>query len=279
MDMDNNIDNNIDNDLYLDELNTNGFCKINNIFTENEIMLMTKIYSTSWNTIKQHWPTTWYHRKYLPMNNKYDNYIGTDLYNHTKIAYPVIENDNTTNNNMLINMGNGRYDFTYNLDIITKNIDIPQIITYIIQKTFKSNDYTYYYGGLPIDLDTNINLLNNEIRNGRWHRDCYSLFNIESIDLELPAFYYTILIPLCNNIETTEFIPGSHKTLLIDIDYSTSYIPVLNKGDICIFHGYTLHRGIYNNTIKNGKRDMLYIVCKKTWYNDEPPENYIETII
>ena len=53
-------------------------------------------------------------------------------------------------------------------------------------------------------------------------------------------------------------------------------IPVLKPGDICIFHGYLIHRSL-PSACKN--RKMLYIVCKKSWYNDEPEIAYNETLI
>jgi hypothetical protein len=52
------------------------------------------------------------------------------------------------------------------------------------------------------------------IRNGTWHRDAYSLFDDETLDLKLPTFYLTVLIPLVDVLpgdSTTEFIVGSHK--------------------------------------------------------------------
>jgi hypothetical protein len=52
------------------------------------------------------------------------------------------------------------------------------------------------------------------LRDGTWHRDAYSLFDDESLDLKLPTFYLTVLIPLVDVLpgdSTTEFIVGSHK--------------------------------------------------------------------
>ena len=108
----------------------------------------------------------------------------------------------------------------------------------------------------------------------------------------MPPFYYTILIPLQDtdaNNGGTEFILASHKINLsnmninsnkkllywIDNEKPDRYAPTLNVGDICIFSGYTIHRGLYNQLSNN--RNMLYIVFKKNWYNDEPTENYNET--
>lgn len=49
---------------------------------------------------------------------------------------------------------------------------------------------------------------------GHWHRDIYSLFDDEQIDISLPDWYFTLLIPLVpvNAVNgATEFILKSHK--------------------------------------------------------------------
>lgn len=269
-------------DNYLEELQIAGVSKISNVFTKDTIELLRTRYLESWKSIKLNWPTTWYKRQYLDMNRKYDNYIGTDLYNGRKIAY--------YRDTMIIDMGLNRYDFTFGLDSI--NLQLPDILTKIIDKLLGS-DYDYYLGGLPIESQTEFN---GKPNNGYWHRDAYSLFNDETIDLSLPPFYYTILIPF-DNINScnggTEFISGSHKinlsalnitnteqfNLWIDqLDRSQFITPELNIGDIVIFNGYTIHRGLFNKFI-HSRRDMLYIVVKKTWYNDEPSANYLDTVI
>lgn len=274
---------------FVSELEQNGFLHLDNVFKKDQIDIMNDIYNQSWNEIKTHFPETWFSRKYKPNCAKYDNFIGTDLYNNKTIAY--------YKNTMILDMQKNRYDFTYNLDTLKDMIYLPNIIENIMKKLLVC-EYDYYYGGLPIEQinqddtqDTNIGDLNAGDLNGFWHRDSYSLFNKEHIDLELPPFYYTILIPLqytdANN-GGTEFILGSHKINLSDknIDSNKKLLywidnekpfrcaPTLNIGDICIFNGYTIHRGLYNQL--TNKRNMLYIVFKKNWYSDEPSENYIE---
>ena len=88
------------------------------------------------------------------------------------------------------------------------------------------------------------------------------MWSHQSIDLTLPTFYLTVLIPLADvrpGDSTTEFIVGSHKVNLVasGIDNKERLIEwaeacrsqgkvhsvALKAGSICVFHGLTVHRG------------------------------------
>ena len=119
----------------------------------------------------------------------------------------------------------------------------------------------------------------------------------------------------------TEFIPGSHRFNLVQNGITNS--EALNvwcskqqtikinckPGDVCIFHGYTIHRGVELNSENNEineindnnenneineineindnkidgmineyfSADLLYAVYKKNWYNDEPEDNFVSS--
>jgi hypothetical protein len=276
---------------YIKELQQNGVIHIKNAYTMEQMTIMKDIYIKTWNEIKCDFPTDWITRTYKQNCKKYDDFMGMDLYNNKKFAY--------YKNTEILDMDKNRYDFVYNLDSIKLQIELPKIIVDIMDSILGC-EYDYYYGGLPIEqvnqyeysVDSISADSNNKEFNGFWHRDAYSLYNNEAIDLGLPPFYYTMLIPLQytdKNNGGTEFILGSHNILLSEmkidnykklntwidnIDNKQRFTPTLDIGDICIFHGYTIHRGLFNNISKN--RDMLYIVCKKNWYNDEPISNYNE---
>ena len=85
-------------------------------------------------------------------------------------------------------MSNSRYDFTYGLeDVKIQSSDV----NYIIKKMLK-NEYNSYLGGLPMVDNPNQSHKSNlplQNRNGKWHRDAYSLFDNETLDLTLPPFY------------------------------------------------------------------------------------------
>jgi hypothetical protein len=88
----------------------------------------------------------------------------------------------------------------------------------------------------------------------------------------------------------TEFIPGSHRVNLAQQGITNADAlsiwcgkqPTIKlnckPGDVCIFHGYTIHRGIESNFADgdtNEQSSLLYAVYKKNWYNDEPEDNYL----
>jgi hypothetical protein len=292
---------NSEKDNIISELEEKGVVHLKNVFNKDQMDIIKNIYTQSWNEIKNNFPKDWITRKYKANCHKYDDFIGLDLYNNKKFTY--------YKNTEMLDMGKNRYDFIYNLDSINKTMVLPEIITNIMDKLLQC-EYDIQWGGLPVESIHNITNItdtpghNGRDSNGHWHRDAYSLFNNETIDLSLPPFYFTMLIPLQYTDETcggTEFIVESHKINLtnknitntekllewIQNDTPERYIPKLNIGDICIFYGYTIHRGLCINDIdseiiqrsdlkKDLKRDMLYIVCKKNWYNDEPTENYNE---
>jgi len=271
-------------DRIISNLIQNGVIKLSNIFNPQQITILSSIYTQSWNEIKTQWPSKWYTIQFNDNSkHKYDYFMGVKLYDGKQQSF---YKDST-----ILDMGLNRYDFTHNLDTIKQYLPLPTILTDIMNLLL-GPEWEYYYGGLPVLPDT----LDNPKQHGFWHRDAYSLFNDELLDISLPPFYYTILIPLQpldeKNGGGTEFILGSHKqTFTTDdipitneqelINYLAEltiqhpyklYCPSLNIGDIVIFSGYTIHRGLCSNN--NTRRDMLYIVCKKTWYNDEPTSNY-----
>jgi hypothetical protein len=270
-------------DGILSTLHQNGVIKLSNIFTQNQITNLSSIYTQSWEEITIHWPNKWYNIQFHDTSTlKYDYFMGVKLYEGKKQAF--------YKETPILNMGLNRFDFTYNLDTIKLQCTLPTILTNIMNHML-GPEWEYYYGGLPVLPDT----LDTQKQHGFWHRDAYSLFNDEMLDISLPPFYYTILIPLQPLDEKTgggtEFILGSHKQTITDKSITNEYelqtylaeltiqhpdksfSPNLNPGDVIIFSGYTIHRGLLSNYY-NTRRDMLYIVCKRKWYNDEPTSNY-----
>jgi hypothetical protein len=267
------------------DIEMDGVVKISNVFNKNDIDIFKNIYYESWNEIKSY-PLEWHTLIYKENSKKYDNFIGLDLYANKKYS--------TYKNTIILDMSKNRFDFTYNLNTLKNKIVLPPIITNTLQKLLHC-EYDYYYGGLPMEpiMNSKVNTNIFDDNNGLWHRDAYSLFDDEALDLSLPPFYYTILIPLDNIDEYsggTQFILDSHKINLSKMNITNNdklnkwinenkhkiYTPKLKVGDICLFHGYTIHRGLFNYS--SNTRNLIYIVIKKNWYNDEPTENYINII-
>lgn len=133
-----------------------------------------------------------------------------------------------------------------------------------------------------------------------------SLFDDEALDMTLPPFYLTVLAPLEDvqvGDSTTEFICGSHRVNLVasGIDSKEKLAlwaeeqrekglvraVALKAGSLCVFNGSIVHRGAAATSLSiprggpercedrgQSMRPMIYAVCKKNWYNDEPSENY-----
>jgi hypothetical protein len=271
------------------KLEEDGFTILKNIFNNQQIEQLASQYNNCWNKIITNWHLIqWNDIKISIENQPNTGYIGKELYNGSKIAVINIkDNEKTEKNTTIIDMGNGRYDFTYGLtDIFVKcNLNKQFHIINDIIKSMLEYDYEFYIGGLPIYNEIYDNMLKKKYVDGKWHRDAYSFFDDEEIDMKLKPFYYTVLIPLFDIIEesarSTEFILGSHKLNLQSLGISNrntlntwcntnpcKYKLQCNKGDVCIFHGYLIHRGTGTGTdIDNG---IIYIVFKKKWYNDEP---------
>jgi hypothetical protein len=128
---------------------------------------------------------------------------------------------------------------------------------------------------------------------GLWHRDAYSLFGDEALELQLPPFYCTAIIPLESlrlGEGATEFVIGSHRVNLSAAGLTTGervaewaaqqprMEAVCEAGDACLFSGYVLHRGAPITAPKEGRnsRDVLYMTFRKAWLNSEPVDDYLD---
>lgn len=187
--------------------------------------------------------------------------------------YEIEDEDDDDEEYEVIEISPGRYDYVYGMNdderypIFNSNeYCCPSILSELMD-TLLVADYKSYSGCLPSDGKSN---------DGPWHRDTYILFDDESIDIKLPPYYYTVLIPLVPiGVENgaTEFMPGSHKMTCKDsmaIDDSNdsnrfqASIKESDLGSIIVFDGRICHRGLRNLTDQN--RTVLYMVWTKKWY-------------
>lgn len=271
--------------IFINELETNGLTTIPNAISVLELDRLRDIYDSNWNEIKEQLECLdW---KLIRFNSRVQTktgFVGKNIYDGKLVAsYP------RNGDSQIINMGNSRYDFTYGFT----NIKLNSPIVNTIMENLLCCEFSSYIGALPILAQTRLkdtDIVNNKLigSQGVWHRDAYSLFDDETIDLMLKPFYYTVLIPLDDidlHNRTTEFILGSHHVNLnakgihnikdLEKYYENGiarYKLKCKAGDVCIFHGYLIHRGL-DTCIDNVR--ICYAVFKKNWYNDEPEENYI----
>ena len=69
------------------KLENDGVIYVKNVFTIEQIMQMNTIYTNSWTEIKNNLSKIWHTRQYKEDCRKYDNFIGSDLYNGKTETY------------------------------------------------------------------------------------------------------------------------------------------------------------------------------------------------
>jgi hypothetical protein len=268
------------------ELENKGVITISNAIDLSELNRLRAIYDFNWNEIKNQLDTLhWKRVKFYPNVQVKTGFFSKAIYDNKLVA--SYHDRDGYGDSQIINMGNNRYDFMYGFEKLHLKSDIVDSL----MQSLLHCEYDSYIGALPVLEQTTAN--NGSIdfvgSKGIWHRDAYSLFDDETIDLMLKPFYYTVLIPLDDmdaHGRTTEFILGSHRINLFangicnnadlekwcNNDDIARYKLDCKAGDVCIFHGYLIHRGL--DSRMEGIR-VCYAVYKKNWYNDEPEENYI----
>lgn len=250
----------------MEEIEEKGVTILSNVYTTNQLLNFHEQYNREWGDIyvnleKAVWKKINYKHQDTPTF-----FLDKALYQGKEIA--------TFGENIVYKLGKGRCNFDCKLDL-------DQFLTPEIQAIidhFLKRNYTTIIGGMPLSPGA---------EDGGWHRDIGSLYEDESVDLAVPPFYMTMIIPLTNvNIGQgcTEFVLGSHlfnfnengiKTKQ-QLDEWITEQPRLQAemcaGDVCIFSGLTLHRGTFNGSDK--QRDAIFIVFRKNWYSDDNPSDY-----
>ena len=144
---------------------------------------------------------------------------------------------------------------------------IAEPVVSLIAQLSPRIDFRYYWGAIPSLGGSGPTPI---------HRDVYSIVNtiagnnLDALDISLPPYYFTVLIPLVDINEhngPTRFIKGSHKHPVVNENAAQLYAPLLSPGDIVIFDGRTLHQGSANNT--RNERMVAYITFAANWYHDQ----------
>jgi hypothetical protein len=198
-------------------------------------------------------PNVFSHETILELKNKHQKYWMAFKKSH------VVNNNGVGffKGHTVLFLEDGRYDLDLNFGIFrsSKLMD-NMILKSIIDKTIISN-YICYAGSIPSMPNS---------QNGSWHRDVYPLFDDEKLEISLPIFYITVLIPLVdiNKLNgATEFIAGSHKKTGKS---GKRIIAEAKVGSAIVCNGMVYHRGRANKS--DMERHMLYVVYCKRWYKD-----------
>lgn len=163
----------------------------------------------------------------------------------------------------VLDVGKGRLDFTYLMDtgiFGDPNFHAPPAIAELARRLLRT-DYAHYVGAVPSREKSDV---------GFWHRDTYSFFDDESIDMSVPPFYLTVLVPLneiTEELGPTQLRLGSHRCTLEEAEKCPLAVACpMQPGDALVFDGRCVHRGLANGSSE--LRRMLYVVWHKKWYND-----------
>jgi len=242
-----------DAEQYLQELLSEGAVVIPNVFTLQQIQEFSQHHHAifadvlSQMSLKDGMPATYEHR-----------FRGEQT--ATRVESWTLEDGSEA-----LRLGRGRYDYTYGMDsgcFSESSFQSPAILAEVIGMALGS-DYTHYAGALPSESRCSV---------GFWHRDTLPLFQDEKIDILLPPFYYTVLIPLVPmtlDNGATEIILGSHRKSDDELEMAddrSHFKAVCEPGSVVVFDGRCCHRGMPN--ISGSDRSALYMVWHKAWYND-----------
>lgn len=102
-----------------------------------------------------------------------------------------------------------------------------------------------------------------------WHRDIAAGLFGESLDIALPDYLFTAIMPLeiVTREQGSELVLRSHKIVTADLDPQKDVERVAafgDPGDVVLFNGKVIHRGLPNPT--NATRSLLYMVYAAEWF-------------
>lgn len=158
----------------------------------------------------------------------------------------------------IIDMGRGRYDvYGRLLDPVRDVVREPPPLLAAIAEVLLQYGFSALgtLGALPTLLPERGS--QDGDRGGIWHRDAYSMWDQEAVDLQLPWFYMTCILPLHDLAPGeggTEFVLGSHRMNLSELGLTTAaeieewaarqprMEAAIKAGSLCVFHGAFLSR-------------------------------------
>ena len=90
----------------------------------------------------------------------------------------------------------------------------------------------------------------------------------EALDLALPDFYFTMLVPLSpvRAANATEILLGSHRCTQDAVGGCDLGAAAMDVGEVLLFNGKCVHRGRPNTGPGAAHRTLLYVVWTAPWF-------------
>lgn len=240
------------------QLREDGVVVLDNVYTEAQFADILSQYKILYNQFLHDLPNLeWSVNKFVRTN--------TPTYKLDKRLYDNVPMASWGDDGSAIHLGQGRYDFSSRAKFEQGALGsvwfrYPACVRALVERVL-GGDWKDFVGALPSHAQS---------ATGGWHRDIYSLFENEELDIGLPPFYLTMLIPLVELTPengATEFILGSHRqTIGQAVKQRERYLAAAKPRSIILFDGKIIHRGGPNST--NEDRPVLYQTFTKRWYYD-----------
>lgn len=237
-----------------EELCANGVCLIDNVFTPEQITKMKEEHQHIFADVMEQISSK------APEQRTYSHYFKGEASINTIDCWDLSDGSE------ILRLGERRYDYNYGMDqgcFAEPFFRQPPVLSEVMQRGLQDG-YTMYAGALPSCSRSGF---------GFWHRDTFPLFSnsYDDIDVSLPPFYYTVLVPLVPlTLENgaTEIMSGSHRQVdsAVKLNEGSSFRAICKPGSVVVFDGRCYHRGMPNGT--DEERTVLYMVWHKIWYND-----------
>lgn len=247
-------------DEFVRQLREDGVVVLEDVYTETQFAEIVSQYQDLYREFQNALP------KLEWMVNKFHR-TDTPTYKLDKRLYDKVPMASWGEDGSAIHLGQGRYDFSSKARFGQGALGsvwfrYPGPVRQLVERVL-GGDWKDFVGALPSHAQS---------ATGGWHRDIYSLFESEEIDIGLPPFYLTMLIPLVELTPengATEFIRGSHRQTIgqaVAAQDHGRFLAAARPRSIVIFDGRVIHRGGPNST--NEDRPVLYQTFTKRWYYD-----------
>jgi ectoine hydroxylase-related dioxygenase (phytanoyl-CoA dioxygenase family) len=224
------------------ELDSNGIVIIDDVYSPDQLAAFRSHYDELFAQVQA---------KMDKLDSKTQTYL--NVWNK-EVTLDKVQIYHLEDDSEIIKIADGRYDFTTGMEtgsFAESAFHEPPVLARLMRFALRDN-YSHYAGALPSKSKS---------VHGPWHRDTYDMFGDDTIDVTLPPFYYTVLIPLVEcTLETgaTEFVVGSHKQPAAQCSECQHFPAVCRPGSIVVFDGRTCHRGLPNTS--SAERPVLYMV-------------------